>query len=220
MPSVRAVAGALSLTALLSASRASAQSTASASAAAPSPTSASLAKERDPAAHHDAIDVGVLGGVGFPRPMAVEGVIEFDHLVLFGAEYSALPQISVSGVQTSLWAIAGDVSVFPMRNGFFIGLRAGRQHLGELGTLTVGTGSVTATQTADTTFVNPRIGFLWQWQAFALGMDVGVQIPVSVSTASTLPTGISPPPTAASITHTLSEQAIPTVDLLRIGVVL
>lgn len=220
MPSARAVACALSFAALLSAYRASAQSTASAAVASPSRTSASLANERDPTAHHDAIDVGVLGGVGFPRPMAIEGVIEFDHLVLFGAEYSALPQVSVSGVQTSLWAIAGDVSVFPMRNGFFVGLRAGRQHLGELGTLTVGTGSVTATQTADTTFVNPRIGFLWQWHAFALGMDAGVQIPVSTSTASTLPAGISPPSSVAGINHALSEQALPTVDLLRIGVVL
>jgi hypothetical protein len=107
-----------------------------------------------------------------------------------------------------------------MRSAFFVGLRAGRQHLGELGSLTVGPTTVTASQTADTTFVNPRIGFLWQWQALALGIDAGVQIPVSTSTASTLPAGVSAPATAASITNTLSQQAIPTVDLLRIGVVL
>ncbi|MGH7293849.1 MAG: hypothetical protein ACRELB_02895 [Polyangiaceae bacterium] len=214
MPFVRAVVGAaVPLAVLLSSPPSFAQSTAA------TPPSASLANEKDPS-HRDSINVGVLGGVGFPRPLAVEGVVEFDRLVLFGAEYSALPQMTVSGVQTSLWALAGDVSVFPMRNGFFIGLRAGRQHLGELGSLTVGASTLTAVQTADTTFVNPRIGFLWRFQALAFGIDAGVQIPVSTSTSSTLPAGISPPATAASITRALSEQAIPTVDLLRFGVVL
>jgi hypothetical protein len=185
----------------------------------PAPPPSSLANEKDPA-HRSSVDVGVLTGVGFPRPLAIEAVVKFDRLVLFGAEYSALPQLSVSGVQTSLWAVAGDVRIFPMRNAFFVGLRAGRQHLGELGSLTVGSTTLTATQTADTTFVNPRIGFLWQWQAFALGMDAGVQIPVSTSTSSTLPPGVTPPSSVTSITNALSQQAIPTVDLLRIGVVL
>jgi hypothetical protein len=174
-------------------------------------------------APHDSgpVAFGVLGGVGFPRPLAVEGVIEVDRLVLFGIEYSALPSTTISGVQTSLWALAGDARVFPFRNGFFIGLRAGKQHLGELASVTVtGAGSFSATQSADTIFVNPRMGFLWNWHALALGIDAGVQIPTSATTSSTLPAGVSPPSGVANLTHTLGEGVLPTIDLLRIGVVL
>lgn len=182
-------------------------------------STASFAHEKDPHAS-SSVDVGVLAGAGFPRPLAIEGVVGIDHLVLFGAEYSALPQVTISGVQTNLWAVAGDVRIFPTRGSFFIGLRAGRQHLGEQGSLTVASQTLTASQTADTTFVNPRIGFLWRWQALALGIDAGVQIPVNTSTSSTLPPGITPPSAVTTVTNTLSQSVIPTVDLLRIGVVL
>ncbi|HEY3821133.1 MAG TPA: hypothetical protein VGL81_28405 [Polyangiaceae bacterium] len=173
------------------------------------------------AAHHDgSAHVGLLGGVGFPRPLAIEGVIEFDRLILLGAEYSALPTVNFSGVDTSMWALAADARVFPFRNGFFIGLRAGKQHLGETASLTVSGVTASASNTADTTFLNPRLGFLWNWHALAIGIDAGVQIPVLTSTASTVPAGVSPPSGAADLTHTLSQSVIPTVDLLRIGVVM
>jgi hypothetical protein len=167
------------------------------------------------------IGVGVLGGVGFPRPLAVEGVLKLDRLVLFGVEYSALPAMSVSGGQLSLWALAGDLRVFPLRNGFFIGLRAGKQHLGELASVSVsGVGSVSATQGVDTIFVNPRVGFLWSWHALAFGLDAGVQVPVSSTTSSSLPAGVSAPSSATDLAHTFGQSALPTIDLLRIGVVL
>ena len=181
-----------------------------------------------PAAHEKGADhgtgpvgFGVLGGVGFPRPLAVEGVVTVDRLVLFGVEYSALPSTTISGVQTSLWALAGDARIFPFRNGFFVGLRAGKQHLGELASVSVGgVGSFSASQSADTIFVNPRMGFLWTWHALALGIDAGVQVPVSSSSSSTLPPGVSPPSGVVDLTHTLGQGVLPTVDLLRVGVVL
>jgi hypothetical protein len=177
-------------------------------------------KETD-ASHRDgSVHFGLLGGIGFPRPLAIEGLLEFDHLILLGAEYSALPTTNFSGVDTSMWALAADARVFPFRNGFFVGLRAGKQHLGETATLTVSGMSVSASNTADTTFINPRLGFLWNWHALAIGIDAGVQIPVLTTTASTLPNGVSPPSGAADLTHTLSQSVIPTVDLLRIGVVM
>ncbi|HEY6464072.1 MAG TPA: hypothetical protein VIY73_28080, partial [Polyangiaceae bacterium] len=111
--------------------------------------------------------------------------------------------------------------IFPARSGFFVGLRAGRQHLAEQGSLSVtGAGTFSATQTADTTFVNPRMGFLWTWRPFALGIDAGVQIPVSTTTASTVPAQIALPAAATDATHLLSQQVLPTIDLLRIGVVM
>jgi hypothetical protein len=188
----------------------------------PSPKDESPAPKETDASHRDnGIHVGVLGGVGFPRPLAIEGVLEFDRLILLGAEYSVLPTTTFSGVQTSMWALAADARVFPLHNGLFIGLRAGKQHLGELATISVASvGSASASNSADTTFINPSVGFLWNWHALAIGIDAGVQIPVLTTTSSTLPAGVSPPSGAADLTHMLSQSVIPTVDLLRIGVVM
>jgi hypothetical protein len=184
-------------------------------------STSALASEKSTVHHGDGVHLGVVGGVGFPRPLGVEGLIQIDRLVVFGAEYSALPTVDISGVNANLWAIAGDVSIFPLRNGFFVGVRAGRQHLGEQGSLTIaGAGTYSATQTADTTFVNPRIGFLWTWRPFALGIDAGVQIPVSTTTANTIPAGITLPSVVTDVTHTFSQQVLPTIDLLRVGVVM
>lgn len=150
----------------------------------------------------------------------MEGVVLIDRLVLLGAEYSALPATTISGMQTSLWAVAGDARVFPFRNGFFVGVRAGQQHFDESATVTVtNVGSFSGSMSADTTFINPRMGFFWNWSALALGIDAGVQFPLSTSTESRLPAGVSPPPAATALTQ-LSLQTLPTIDLLRIGLVL
>jgi len=177
-------------------------------------------KETDGPRRGDGLHVGVLGGVGFPRPLAVEGLLEFDRLIVLGVEYSALPTTTFSGVETSLWALAADFRIFPFRNAFFIGLRAGKQHLSETASLTAGTGTLAASETADTTFIDPRMGFLWNWHALAIGIDAGVQIPLLTISSSTAPAGVSVPTGAADISRTLSRDAIPTVDLLQIGVVM
>jgi hypothetical protein len=181
----------------------------------------SAPKESEKTDESRGIHVGALAGVGFPRPLAVEGVIDVDHFLLVGAEYSALPQVNVAGGQTSMWALAGDLRIFPARKGFFIGLRVGRQHLDESATVTVaGLGSASGAMTADTTFLNPRLGFLWNFGPLALGIDAGVQIPIGVTTGESLPAGITAPQAALDVRHTLAEQALPTVDLLRLGLVL
>jgi hypothetical protein len=167
------------------------------------------------------VRLGVLGGVGFPRPLAVEGVFELDRIILLGGEYSALPQSTIAGAQTSMYAFAADARVFPARNGFFIGVRLGRQHLDESATITVtGVGTFSGSNTADTTFLNPRMGFLWSFGPVALGVDAGVQIPLSTSTSSSVPQGVTLPPAVTDINHALTGQVLPTIDLLRLGVVL
>jgi hypothetical protein len=181
----------------------------------------SAPKETEKPRSGDALQVGVLGGVGFPHPFAVEGLVVIDRLLLLGAEYSALPATALAGVQTSLWAVAADARVFPFRGAFFVGVRAGEQHLDESATITInGVGSFSGSTSADTTFINPRIGFLWSWSVLALGIDAGIQIPLSASTASNLPAGVSPPSGVTDVTRTLSQQVLPTIDLLRIGLVL
>jgi hypothetical protein len=191
--------------------------------AASAPTATPVApgpRETDARHRGDGVHVGVLGGVGFPRPLAIEGMLEFDRLIVLGLEYSALPTTTFSGVQTNAWALAADFRVFPFHNAFFIGLRAGKQHLAEMASITSGTGTVYGSETADTTFINPRIGFLWNWHALAIGIDAGVQIPLLSTSSTSLPPGVTAPTTAADVTRVLSQDAIPTVDLLQLGVVL
>src|SRR5262245_36743172 len=68
----------------------------------------------------DTVDIGVLGGIGFPRPLSIEPVIVLDRTVMFGAEYSFLPKTTVSSVDVRMWAVAADLRVFPFRGAFFV----------------------------------------------------------------------------------------------------
>lgn len=186
-------------------------------------------KEQNPAGSRrtDHFRIGVLGGVGFPRPLAVEGFVKIERLVGLGVEYSVLPTLSVSGVETSFHAIAFDGRVFPFKNAFFVGLRVGRQHLGGDAQITVqGFGAVREAVSADSTFINPRVGFLWTWEpGITLGIDVGVQIPVAYSATSTIPQSALPASVTVDdnimrVTNTVGKYALPTVDLLKVGFLL
>jgi len=170
----------------------------------------------------DHFRIGVLGGVAFPRPLAFEGFVKIEKLVGLGFEYGMLPGITVSGVNTHFWALAADARVFPFKNAFFVGLRAGRQHLGGNADVTMsGYPAVNESMSMDSTFVNPRIGFLWTWEpGISLGVDIGVQIPVSTTSSSSLPPGTPIDPRITRVENTLGRYALPTVDLLQIGVLL
>ncbi len=165
--------------------------------------------------------VGVIGGLGFPRPLAVEAIAEISEVVALGVEYGALPSVTVSGVDATLWSLAGDVRVFPFHGSpFFLGLRAGRQHVSATTTVSLMSfGSATEVLDLDSWFLNPRVGFLWTMQGgFTLGVEAGVQIPLSPSVSSTLPLSLYP--SAQRTADALGSSVIPTVDLVRIGLLL
>lgn len=186
----------------------------------PSPNGGTSSEKPVDEAARDRLRIGVIGGIGFPRPLAVEGMVMMGGLVALGAEYGVLPDTTIDGVQTSLWSFAGDARIFPFRGAFYVGLRAGHQHIGASTTIVVGSlGSAPEELALDSWFVNPRVGFLWRSNAgFALGMEAGLQIPFSSSVSSTLP--LSLVPSAQSTADTLGNSVIPTVDLLRIGLLL
>jgi hypothetical protein len=132
------------------------------------------------------VRIGAIGGVGFPRPLAVEGM-----------------------------AMMGGVVALA----FFIGLRAGYQHLDASTLVVVRSISLTETLALDSWVINPRLGFLWILQnGLAWGVEAGVQFPVEMAISSTLP--LSRVPSARSTVDTLGNSVIPTVDLLRIGLVM
>ena len=158
------------------------------------------------------VRLGAIAGVGFPHPLAVEALAEFSGYVAVGAEYGALPAVTIDNVRTSLWSLSADVRVFPFRGAFFIGLRAGRQHVEATTTVTImSLGSATEVLDLDAWFLNPRIGFLWtSHKGITLGIDAGVQLPLGPSTTSTLPLALYPE--AESTVHTLGSSALPTIE--------
>jgi len=169
----------------------------------------------------DAFRIGAIAGVGFPRPLAVEAMIKVGGVLALGVEYSAMPKTTILGVDTRFWALAADARVFPFKGGFFIGLRGGRQELSARTTLDLGAyGSYAQSGVAETWFVNPRIGFLWTFRSgFTVGIDAGVQIPLSPSLTTTLPAETPAEVTdkIASVANTFGNGVTPTVDLLRLG---
>jgi len=191
---------------------------------APMPVRPSRRKESDNDSALDAFRLGAFGGVGFPRPLSLEAFAKIEKTIGFGLEYSVLPAMSLNGIDTTFWALAGDVRVFPFENGFFIGMTAGRQHVSASTMLSFPSPypSIPESVTADTWFINPRIGFLttWNW-GLTVGIDAGVQIPLSASFASTIPTNLPvniPIATdATDMAHLLGKSVLPTVDLLRVG---
>ncbi len=128
--------------------------------------------------------VGVIGGVGFPRPLAVEALVKVERTFAIGAEYSILPTLSISGVQTNFHAISADARVFPFQG----------------------------------PFVNPRIGLLWTFEpGFTVGIDAGIEFPLSSSTSTTLPPGTVANQRVLNVANSYGSSVLPTIDLLRIG---
>jgi hypothetical protein len=181
--------------------------------------------ERDRAEAGDArrIDIGVLGGIGFPRPLAIEPIVGFGRTVMLGGEYSFLPTTTIASVNVRMWGAAADIRLFPFRGAFFIGLRGGFQQISGDGTLTAtGVGSYTESVTVGSWFVNPRVGFLWVWKPFAFGFDAGAQVPISTSVSRSSLLAVAAPEIDARIssaTNMLGRSVLPTTDLLRVGLV-
>jgi hypothetical protein len=164
------------------------------------------------------VRIGALGGVGFPRPVGVEAMLKIGRYFAVGAEYGTLPTMTVSGVNVHLHAFAADARVFPLGGPFFLGARLGRQHASTDATITYLSRSYSGSATTDTTFVNPRLGFLWTFDSgFSVGMDAGLQIPISHTSSTTAPSGFALPSGATATTDYLGTRILPTITLLQLG---
>jgi hypothetical protein len=163
------------------------------------------------------VRIGAIAGVGFPHLLAIEGMLKLGNVVALGAEYGVLPGTSIAGIRANLWSVAADARLFPFGGGFFLGVRAGRQHVGIETSVTVAPlGSASEALDVDSWFVNPGLGFLWTSRnGFTLGVEAGVQIPLVAATTSTLPLALVPD--AQHAAETLGHRWLPTIDLVRIG---
>jgi hypothetical protein len=175
----------------------------------------------------DRLRVGALVGVGFPRPLAVEGFVKVNRRLAVGAEYSFLPRANLFGADTSFKAVAVDLRLFPFKNGFFVGVRGGRQWLDAKATASLAGAGESASEAmrASTWFVNPRLGFLHTFESgITVGLDAGVQIPVGAeytrtATGRAAGTQNDASETLRTAANVLGNKTTPTVDLLRVGFV-
>jgi hypothetical protein len=196
----------------------------------PAPTRDRPSAETD--AHADSsaaehVKVGALAGVSFPRPLSIEGIVKLERAIAVGAEYSSLPDLTISSVQVGCWAVAGSARVFPFRGPFFIGLRAGRQHLRASASVSAYGYNAPVGLSVDTTFLNPQLGLLWTWSpGITLGVDAGLQVPLSSQSSSafqgTVPTIAQPYVTSArhdaeNVAKAIGQTPLPTLDLIRVG---
>ncbi len=86
--------------------------------------------------------------------------------------------ITVGSVQTRLWALSGDVRVFPFGGAFYLGLRGGYRALFASASLSAsGIGSYSESVEIASLFVNPRIGFLRRLDPLVIGFEAGLQLP-------------------------------------------
>ncbi|MBX3233400.1 MAG: hypothetical protein KIT84_33940 [Labilithrix sp.] len=169
--------------------------------------------------------LGPIVGVGFPRPLAVEGFVKVRRTVGLGLEYSFLPRTTIAGASTRFDAVALDARWFPFEGGFFVGLRGGRQWLSGSATLRVqDVGSFTESADVATWFVNPRVGFLYTWSSgVTLGIDAGIQLPIAPTFERSGPAtaaGVASrevDETLRTIANTFGNDVTPTLDLFRLG---
>lgn len=180
-------------------------------------------RDRVGAGSNESLRVGAMVGVGFPRPLAVEGVVKIREVVALGAEYSFMPTMTLAGAETSFKGMAVDARVFPFKNALFIGVRGGRQWLEARMTMSGRGVSSTESIEAATWFINPRIGVLHTWKSgVTVGIDAGVQIPVSPSftrSGAAADAGLSGEADRqmAAVANVLGNKTTPTIDLLRVG---
>ena len=163
---------------------------------------------------------GAIAGMGFPRPFAIEAIAQLWMHLAVGLEYGIMPDVTVQDVRAGTWSLAGDARWLPWRGPLFFGVRAGVQHVEVAGTLPIsGWGPVSETLGLDASFVNPRIGLLWVMRSgLVLGMEAGLQIPLSTSTTSTW--SLAWVPSLQRQIDALERSVLPTVDLFRVGFVL
>jgi hypothetical protein len=181
-----------------------------------SPVAAQTQESREQSAEApEHVRVGALAGLGFPRLLSVEAMVKLERIFGIGLEYGAMPSMTVYGVHTSFNALAADLRVFPLRGAFFLGLRAGHQ------TLSADIVDPTYAEiSVDSWFINPRIGVLFTFRyGLSLGVEAGVQLPVSSSTtrAGSMSLDIPIVDSMAKVTTALGGGVLPTFDLLRIG---
>lgn len=167
--------------------------------------------------------VGATAGLGLPSPISGQLLGKYKNIVGLNAEYGFLPQLSLGSVQVSQHMADFSVHLYPFKGAFFVGLGLGFQNLTASSQVTQQGVTGTAQASVDTVFISPRLGFLHRFDfGLAIGMDVGVQLPVSGSTTFSGQSGgvqLPVPKDASDVTDTIRKTPVPILHLLQLGYV-
>lgn len=144
--------------------------------------------------------------VGVPRLVNLEAYARVHPYLAVSIGWSTCPRFASdivlkwAGAQSdtteatlndfSAWELA--LRVYPLREVFFFGLGFGRQVVDGQFTEKPSGASGTALSHVDAWILTPRIGLQWVWRSgFAVGVDGGVQFPLSHASQLTLQPDVS-----------------------------
>jgi len=171
-------------------------------------------------------NAGATVGVGLPSPVSFQLLGKYKKLVGVNVEYGFLPELRLpvgDGVNISQHMADFSLHLYPFKGAFFLGCGVGFQNLAASATTTQQGVTGKATAEVDTVFLSPRLGFLHRFDfGLAIGMDVGVQLPVSGSTSISGSAGgvnLTPPKDATDVADKIQTTPIPIVHLLQLGYV-
>lgn len=181
----------------------------------------------------DPFRVGVLLGlVSIPRPINVEFSLKPNAFVGLGVGFSMLPEVTFEDVSSRMTAFNAVGRIFPFQGAFYLGLGAGLQNIVVEGEDTIDGDSYTGSVDHSAFFLTPQVGWLWVWDSgFALGMNVGVQIPITstpdvrvrdargqeIDPNDVGPGAVELRDDASDVAEYLGKLPLPAVDLLKIG---
>lgn len=174
-----------------------------------------------------AIRLGLLAGIGAPSAVSGQLLVTYKGWVGLSADYGALPTLTLpvgEGASFQRSQTTLSARVHPFRGAFFLGcgMGAARGHAATRSTDRGITGDVG--MTANTVYVMPQIGFVHRFSfGLALGMDAGVELPVSSSTsvdATAQGVDLPVPGDLKDLVAMVGKQPIPVLNLLRLGYVL
>jgi hypothetical protein len=163
----------------------------------------------------------LLAGIGYPRPLSFEAALRTSTRTITSGELVMMPAVTVGGIEANQIGVAAALRVFPLKTPLFIGLRGGFQRTTLTRDVALPYGErLSAKATTETAFINPRAGVMWTWRGgLTMSIDVGVHIPVGAALSVSLPNGASPEATEklAKMADALGNAVVPSVDLLRVG---
>jgi hypothetical protein len=164
--------------------------------------------------------LGATVGIGFPSPVSGQVVFKFKNIVGANLEFGALPQLTFSpaaqDIHISQQMFDASLRVYPFHGDFFLGLGVGKQWI-TVSTTVVQQGRPTGeTLKTDSTFLSPRLGILHRFPfGLALGMDVGVELPVAGNTD--IQASVAVPKEASDAANLVRTTPIPIIHLLQLG---
>lgn len=181
------------------------------------------------------VRLGVLAGIGAPSALTGQLLATYMGWVGVSGDYGSLPTVVLpiaSGVNLRQSQISVAGRVYPFHGAVFVGCGVGTQEVEAWGgeSASIHAGGATTTldgalkMSARTVFVMPQVGFLYRFEmGLAVGMDAGVQLPLSGSgstTATANGTSAEVPSGVRDVVAFVQTKPTPVLNLLRIGYVL